>query len=440
MTTPHEPQRFPDRRGWLRNRRAVVLDGDGLTVERWIGGAARLPWGDVLATTWLGPDLIEVEATGRTLLLDRFVDGVHGLGQAIDAAMLARADDDGQIPVAPEDIERWLGGFHVAIVTEGHAPTPASGTGLASWPVIGAVYARCHDLMAARRRRPSCRVVVGPSGVEVQRRGQLPEEFAWTQVVHVESGPDRHTVTLSDGRAVSLPASGELEPLLGAIRMVLAHRAGYHAQPPPVPLAALSPSAPPSASHAAEHGVSRAAPASEADPAPVAVAARPSPPTGLGEDENPYALAAITGASLLIVWLNGVTEDQPPLLAGTWICLYLLWRLPRVIIEAFKGCAPQRGRRRRGRTWAALVGEQVVLGDGRGPRRTIELADVASVAVVGSCYRIQLQSGQTVMMPEGAGVTRVVAALRAAVGKPTGSGRGDRLRAAEGEQDRLNDA
>ncbi|MBI5831939.1 MAG: PH domain-containing protein [Armatimonadetes bacterium] len=426
-----EPQRFPDRHGWLRNRRAVVLDEDGVTVERWIGRPLHIPWGDVTAVHWDGADTLVVQAGLRQVRIERGVAGMSGLGQAINQAMLARTEDDGHLLIEPADVERWLAGFRVAVVAEGPVEDSPSSADLASWAALLAVVslgwllaqsaslpwnpwllalapmaagaalcARLSAYVAARRRRPACRVAAGPSGVEVQRRGQLPVTFAWGQVERIDSGPLRHDVRLSGGRVVHLPAAAAFEPLVGALRTVVAHRAGFHAAAPPVPAAALSPAGQPALAVGALRGVSRATPGSR-------------PAQGGAQfdagDESGIPWIPIVGLSAILV---------AGAVAYATLTAYLLTAVSLgvaalAVIDQLAEAARQE--RRNDPPNAMVLGGRVMLRDTSGQEAVFGWDDVAGVAETSAGHRVELVGGRVIEVNHGAEVEPVVSALRMAV-------------------------
>ena len=421
MNTSDGTRRHVWRHGWLRNRRAVVVDADGLTIERWVGAPLRLSWADVTSIRWRGPHRLVVSAGLRDYVFDSAVAGLFGLGEQLAAATTRRTGEP-RDPMADDDIEHWLGGFSSAAVevrqtklAPARWPTlvvaaillvvaalvkPAPDNIVGCW--VGGICCIVAQLLCwrdSKRRRPTLErwlVVADRCGVQISRQDGTRESFAWSEVETVQSGTLVHEVWLSDGRVTTLPASPELVPVLYALRMALAQRRGLKVEAPPVPDSALSPAGPPSA--AARRGLSRTRlPARRKAPEEVRR-------TGKQLVARLYVIAMAMG---LVIVAISVVHSRPLallVLAG-WLVA---------------GMAAAIAARRQAITWlheqghwATILGNRVIVGDERGATRIIDLRDVVRVTHANGAYQVELSGGQQADMPDGQGVGEAANLLRA---------------------------
>jgi hypothetical protein len=128
-------QRHANRRGWLRNRRAVTLDDDGLVIEPWLGRPRRIPWADVRAVQWRDSHRAEVQEWQGGVVLD---DGLEGFGELV-AAIEQRVAEESERAVKrgphAATIERWLGGPLTIYVP---LPSPLRAQLVRTAPPVGA--------------------------------------------------------------------------------------------------------------------------------------------------------------------------------------------------------------------------------------------------------------------------------------------------------------
>ncbi|MBI5831943.1 MAG: hypothetical protein HZB16_06465 [Armatimonadetes bacterium] len=304
MNSPHEPQRFPDRGGWLRNRRAVVLDDDGLTVEWWLGAPTRIAWGNVLAARWERSNVLLLKTVDRPL---RLRNCAGGLAEGIQQKMRPKAHDGGREAVAPADIERWLGDFREAYV--GGSPSDdvseSADTGCASWATGCGMFVAIFGLAAlawiavhgdtpprrfdpggdvfnryymsgstlavfgsmllygwwrARRvgfARP-CLVSVDPHTIRVGCGAVPSVVFGWTQVAYMVRRVGYVEIGLHNGEPVRIPPYAEFAPFFRVLRLVLRVRDERDVEVRPVPDTALSPVHGRAAVPGGDRGISKA--------------------------------------------------------------------------------------------------------------------------------------------------------------------------------------
>lgn len=286
--------RYRNRCGWLRNQRAVTADEDGLRVERWLGRARHIPWGDVIGTRWMADGALVVDTLGGCVRVGR---GAEGLAEAVERFVGAGDGANGR-PFSKSDVKRWLGGFRTAssepvgrrrdlwmIRERLYAVAVFVGLvfGIGAWePLIGLPlpvngdpmvwalipFALCFaapplllaavllgDLSLSAR---SLQVITATTrGVTVASAAGSRSNFRWDEVAQLDSSHGKHTVLLADGRTVALRDLPQFAPVINCLHAVLRRREGFHAAETKVPDAALSP-ARMTDSGEAERGLSKA--------------------------------------------------------------------------------------------------------------------------------------------------------------------------------------
>ncbi|MBI5831940.1 MAG: hypothetical protein HZB16_06450 [Armatimonadetes bacterium] len=276
----HGEQRFVDRQGWLRNRRAVVLDERGITVERWLGPPTSIAWGDLAGARWHGAHTLELITMGSSVSLDRGVVGLSQLARAVHERVTGQAEEDAAGGALADDVARWLGGFTSAVhrpaldLHEGGLVALAGALGLglvgslALWwlalgygpPSGGSTWAWIAWLLVvlltakliaavtwlSTRRLTAlgpaaCRVTADSERVTIHPAGGQPDSFAWHEVIGLVEWSDGCRIHLSDGRDLTMPNRPQFEPVLNALRHLARRREGFDAEHLPVPASALSP-------------------------------------------------------------------------------------------------------------------------------------------------------------------------------------------------------
>ncbi|MBI5831598.1 MAG: hypothetical protein HZB16_04710 [Armatimonadetes bacterium] len=281
-----EPKRYVDRRGWLRNRRAIVAGTDGLTVERWVGSPRQVAWGDLCGLSWRGPKSATLSTLdGAWLTLDAGLDAFEELTDHI----LAEAQRTAASGICADDISRWLGPPRTFA---GHEETwerldgvRSDGVGvgclqLTGMAVVAALLAVAMllvtDLSASLQVVAGCllalvgpavaalswgllmgaadgpwrrltavkgtswRVVADHETCQIEREGLPAVVFRWAEVTESRC-MGRWQAALDDGRTVALPAFDDVDVVVEVLRRVESRRLGFVAGARPALSRGLSP-------------------------------------------------------------------------------------------------------------------------------------------------------------------------------------------------------
>ena len=272
-------QRHANRRGWLRNRRAVTLDDDGLVIEPWLGRPRRIPWADVRAVRWLDSHRAEVQAWRGRVVLDEGLGRLPELVEAIEQRVEAESAEQVRGGPDAETIERWLGGERDISLVLPNELRPRliqasafggammglatggilidSRAGLILWPVcglfgyglgaaLGRLVAPLVMTLLERLGFPgellSLRLLVDGHRLACHRPGERERSFRWNDLTDAKLCADGWRLRFGHGdrRPLVLPDHAVLQPVITTAHHVLEARRAVPVEDQPISEAALS--------------------------------------------------------------------------------------------------------------------------------------------------------------------------------------------------------
>ena len=248
----HGQQRYADRRGWLRNRRWLELDDEGVTVVRWFDPPLRIRWAELTALRRGTRGRVVMVARRGNIVLDRHVRGRQTIIDAAVAALRSRAQEDAPRHVAPRIAEAWLAGFRHASGAPDAPDKPAATVLISAFPGLGLgaalagvvvghlgasemsgqlllllvalcslppwflIYWACGGLQPLQLE--GCQVAADGTTIVYQPAQGDERVFTWSQIVRLREGDGVCLVELRDAEPVALPAFEAFWPLIHALR------------------------------------------------------------------------------------------------------------------------------------------------------------------------------------------------------------------------------
>ena len=262
----HEQQRFVDRHGLWRNRRALVVSKAGLTIEHWLGAPTLIPWRRITRARWQGSDQLMVVTPTGELHFGRSVAGLERLAQALEVGLTSGPDDAEPLAVTTSEVMarlngqtsfvvpavggnvvllalHWLVALLVCLTVAVASVLPSAGL-IKLWPVLafgGLALLGIVALLRVIRRLARARgtATVDIEGVRIAYpKGTV--SFQWHEVRDVSMAQGRVVVHLTDRTFIELPNAASLDGLYSALSLVSSARRRMPSLKQPVSSAALS--------------------------------------------------------------------------------------------------------------------------------------------------------------------------------------------------------